>query len=108
MNLSNVVIGKGDRVRIDAAVKALPPDSVSSPRPITASAYDGGYFVSTTYSSEAERDEIKFKLPGDASLVVNEPWYSHAWWRPKDIRRATVAVFTHLGIKYTFARELVG
>src|SRR3989344_7474771 len=106
MNLSNVVVDQAeDKVRVDSAVKALPVDSVTSPKPIVASAYEDGVFVNTTYSSEAERDGIRFKLPRGARLVINQPWYDHALWRPRDIRKATVAVFEHLGTRYTFARE---
>lgn len=81
---------------------------IQAPRSIKASTYDDWILLSVEYKTEKERDEIKFKLPRGANLLFNEPWYRHAWWRPRDISNATVAVFEYLGTKYTLARVFVG
>ena len=111
MDLSNVTIKDQGGVALTSfisAVRDLPVDSVTSLAPIVASAYKGVVFINTTYSDEGERDKIRFRLPKRARLILNEPWFCHAFFRPRDISRATVAAFELGGIRYTFAREYVG
>jgi hypothetical protein len=81
---------------------------VQSPLAIQASTNEGGILISARYATEEESKQIKFRLPRKARLFVNEPWYAHSLFRPRDIRNATVAIFELGGVKYTLAREYVG
>jgi hypothetical protein len=81
---------------------------IIAPSSVRASSFEGGIFLSVGYTTEKERGAIRFRLPRGARLILNEPWYDHAWWRPRDISKATVAIFELGGTRYTLVREYVG
>lgn len=110
MDINTIVFDESDadKSRIADAVKKLPGKTIVSPFQIEASGYEGGVFLGTGYRTEQDRNQIRFRIPKGAELIFNEPWYNHSWLRPRDISRATVAVFEYMGTKYTLGREFVG
>lgn len=104
MNSGRVINYEGFTGPVRRALIRLPEDSIISPYPITVSQHLDGVLLSLNYVDEESRRETEFYLPRGAELLFNEPFANHAWWRPRDIRNATTAIFKFNGIKYTFTK----